>query len=204
MNIIIIDYKIGNIGSIINMIKKIGHKAKLSNDPKEILSANRFILPGVGAFDEGMKKLNESGLIPVLRNKVINQKIPILGICLGMQMLMEKSEEGNSLGLGWINGKVKKFKFEKNNNLRVPHVGWNTVCPAKTNSIFRGLGGDPRFYFVHSFYVDCYDSNDALGITNYGHNFVSAVEKKNIFGVQFHPEKSHRFGMKLLKNFIEL
>lgn len=202
--IIIIDYQIGNIGSIINIIKKIGYEVKLFDNQKEILSADKLILPGVGAFDEGMEKLNKSGLIPTLIDKVINQKTPILGICLGMQLLTEKSEEGNLLGLGWIKGETKKFKFKEEDNLRVPHMGWNTVHPMKTNSIFRGLEDNPRFYFVHSFYVDCHDSNDVLGITNYGHDFASAIEKENIFGVQFHPEKSHRFGMKLLKNFIEL
>ena len=201
---IIIDYKVGNIGSIINMIKKAGYKAKLSNNRKEILLAEKLILPGVGAFDEGMIKLNESGLIPILIDKVINQKTPILGICLGMQLLTEKSEEGNLPGLGWISGETKKFKFKEEDNLRVPHMGWNTVHPIKTNSIFRDLEDNPRFYFAHSFYVDCHDSNNVLGITNYGHNFASAIEKENIFGVQFHPEKSHRFGMKLLKKFIEL
>ena len=201
---IIIDYKVGNIGSIINMIKKAGYKAKLSDNREEILLAEKLILPGVGAFDEGMEKLSESGLIPILIDKVINQKTPILGICLGMQLLTEKSEEGNLPGLGWIKGETIKFKFKEEDNLRVPHMGWNTVHPMKTNSIFRGLEDNPRFYFVHSFYVDCHDSNDVLGITNYGHDFASAIEKENIFGVQFHPEKSHRFGMKLLKNFIEL
>ena len=202
--IIIIDYKVGNIGSIINMIKKTGYKAKLSDNREEILLAEKLILPGVGAFDEGMEKLNKSGLIPILIDKVINQKTPVLSICLGMQLLTEKSEEGNLPGLGWIKGETKKFKFKEEDNLRVPHMGWNTVHPMKTNSIFRGLEDNPRFYFVHSFYVDCHDSNDVLGITNYGHDFASAIEKENIFGVQFHPEKSHRFGMKLLKNFIEL
>ncbi|MBE3129079.1 MAG: imidazole glycerol phosphate synthase subunit HisH [Actinobacteria bacterium] len=203
-NIILIDYQVGNIGSIINMIKKIGYEAKLSDNQKEISSAEKLIFPGVGAFDEGMEKLNKSGLIPILIDKVINQKTPILGICLGMQLLTEKSEEGNLPGLGWIKGETKKFKFKEEDNLRVPHMGWNTVHPMRTNSIFRDLEDNPRFYFVHSFYVDSHDSNDVLGITNYGHDFASVIEKENIFGVQFHPEKSHRFGMKLLKNFIEL
>ena len=200
--IVVVDYKLGNIGSIINIIKKIGHKAILSENPDVISSADKLILPGVGAFDRGMERLNQSALIPVLNDRIITHKIPIIGICLGMQLLTQKSEEGILPGLGWINAEVKRFQFEK--QIKIPHMGWNTVAPTNNHFLFTGFAETPRFYFVHSFYVVCNDSYTTVGTTNYGHDFASVIHSQNVFGVQFHPEKSHRFGMQLLKNFIEM
>lgn len=202
--VVIIDYNIGNIASIINMTRKIGYIAKLSNNPAEISKADALLLPGVGAFDSGMKNLKSSGLITVIEDKVLNQRTPILGICLGMQLLTKKSEEGVESGLGWINCETVKIKASTKDRIKIPHMGWNSVHPKNKKSIFKDFELDPRFYFVHSFCVDCRNSNNILGTTHYGNTFASSIYRDNIYGVQFHPEKSHRFGMQLLKNFLEL
>jgi imidazole glycerol-phosphate synthase subunit HisH len=203
--VIIIDYNIGNIGSIVNMLKKIGVKAKLSSDKHEIASAERLILPGVGAFDNGMKNLNTSGFVEVLNKRVLEDKVPILGICLGMQLLMDSSEEGVEKGLGWISGEVKKFRFgENSDNLKVPHMGWNIVNPVNKNTLYKEFSEESRFYFVHSYHAVCKNRSNILAESNYGYKFTSSIYNGNIFGVQFHPEKSHKFGMKLLKNFSEM
>lgn len=198
--IAIIDYKTGNVGSILNMIRKIGKEAVITSDPVEIEKADKIILPGVGSFDTGMRNLEELGLIGVLNKKVIEEKTPLLGICLGAQLLFERSEEGVLPGLGWIDGEVRKFRF-KDNALKVPHMGWNTIAIKKDDCLFNGAEGELRFYFVHSYHFVC--SDNVLAITDYGYEFPSVVRKGNIVGVQFHPEKSHKFGMQLLKNFIE-
>jgi len=198
--IVVIDYKTGNIGSILNMLKKIDAKGMISSDPKDIKKADKLILPGVGSFDEGINNLKDSGLISVIEDKVIKEKTPIMGICLGMQLLAKRSEEGVLDGLGWIDAEVKRFKFE-NNELKIPHMGWNSVTVLKQDNLLRGMLEQSRFYFVHSYYFACKDDKDALLATEYGHSFTSAVKKDNIIGVQFHPEKSHKFGMKLLENF---
>lgn len=203
--IVIVDYGMGNLGSILNMLKKIGAEAIISSDVDIIKNADKLILPGIGAFDTGMKNLNGLKIIPILNNKVISEKTPILGICLGMQLLTKSSEEGILPGLGWINAQTIKFKFdEKNNNLKIPHMGWNTVHLSKNSPLFKEMFDEPRFYFVHSYHVVCDDEQDILTQTYYGYEFASAVQKDNIMGVQFHPEKSHKFGMKMLKNFAEL
>ena len=199
--ITIVDYKIGNIGSIINMFKKIGVEAKLSSSKEDILSAKKLLLPGVGSFDKGMQNLEEMGLKDLLDEKVLGEKTPLLGICLGMQLLMSRSEEGTSKGLDWIEGEVKKFYFPDQQTLKVPRMGWNEVVSKKHNDLFAGMEEDARFYFVHSYFVQCHNEEDMLATTFFGHPFTSAVQKNNVFGVQFHPEKSHRYGMMLLKNF---
>lgn len=202
---VIVDYGMGNLGSIRNMLKRIGREAVISSDGSEIRKATRLILPGVGAFDSGMKNLAGRGLIPVLHEKVIDGKTPLLGICLGMQLLTEGSEEGDSEGLGWIEGKAVRFKFDGSREpLKVPHMGWNTVVPVKPSRLFADMYPDARFYFVHSFHVACRKEGDVLSRTRHGIDFASSLEKGNIRGVQFHPEKSHKFGMQLLKNFAEL
>ncbi len=203
MEIIIIDYGVGNIGSIVNMFKRIGVKATLSSDETQIMQANKLLLPGVGSFDKGMLNLQHSGLMNVLERKVVEQKTPILGICLGMQLLFEKSEEGELPGLRWIAGEVRRFDFKSQSALRVPQMGWNEIRATDYNSLFYGLEIEARFYFAHSYYVECREAAEILATTEYGGAFVSAVNKGNIWGVQFHPEKSHRFGLQLLKNFIE-
>jgi imidazole glycerol-phosphate synthase subunit HisH len=202
--IVIVDYKVGNLGSIYNMLKKIGVPSEISSDEEKISMASKLILPGVGSFDTGMKKLNETGLTGLLNKKVLEEKVPVLGICLGMQLLTDKSEEGSIPGLGWVNGLAKKFMFDKDSMIKVPHMGWNYVIPQKDSRLFYEMYDEPRFYFVHSYYIELDDPDEILSKTSYGIDFCSSLEKDNIFGVQFHPEKSHKFGMKLLKNFSEL
>lgn len=204
--LIVLDYGMGNTASILNMLKKIGSPACTTRDEAALEAAHGIILPGVGAFDHGMQQLRSSGVLEVIERKVNIDHIPCLGICLGMQLLFESSEEGKESGLGWLAGTVKRFKdlpSEDNKKLKVPHIGWNTAIPKKENSLFNALEQDNRFYFVHSYHVECQDMSNQIATTNYGYEFASAVQKNNIFGVQFHPEKSHRFGMTLLKNFTD-
>lgn len=202
--IVIINYGMGNIGSIANMLKKIGIEAIISSSISDIEKADKIILPGVGAFDNGIKNLNELGLVPVLHEKVINDKTPILGICLGMQLFTKTSEEGTLPGLGWFDAQTVKFKFnETHKHLKIPHMGWNTVSINKQSALFNDMILEPRFYFVHSYHVVCNDTGDILTKTMHGYEFASAIQRNNIIGVQFHPEKSHKFGMMLLKNFVE-
>lgn len=203
--IVIIGYGLGNIGSIVNMFKKAGVAATISSDPAVIEKADKLILPGVGAFDTGMKNLEMCGLIPLLNYRVLEQKTPILGVCLGMQLLCKRSEEGRLPGLGWLDAEVIRFKFDGNRtNMKIPQMGWNTLSVCQPHPLFADLETENRFYFVHSYYVVCADQNNILAQTNYGFDFASAVVKNNIMGVQFHPEKSHKFGMRLLKSFAEL
>ncbi len=203
--IVIVDYGMGNLGSITNMLKKIGVSTRVSSDAHEIEAAEKLILPGVGAFDTGMVRLHELGLLDVLDRTALARKTPILGICLGMQLLMKRSEEGLLPGLGWIDGEAIRFRFDpKQSNLKIPHMGWNSVTIHREGSLVKGMDQDVRFYFVHSYHVVCNDWQDVLTTTDYGYSFVSAVQRDNIMGAQFHPEKSHKFGMNLLKNFVEL
>ena len=200
--ITIIDYGVGNLGSVANMIKKVGGKSIITANQDEVKKATKIILPGVGSFDNGVAKLREYGLWEVIEDKVLKDKIPFMGICLGMQLLTNGSEEGKLDGFGFVDADVKKFEFE-NLNLKVPHMGWNIIKHNKSSNLFNEIDSEKRFYFVHSFYVSCNDTNDILTTTNYGYEFVSSFEKDNIIGCQFHPEKSHKFGMQLFKNFVE-
>ncbi|WP_162052401.1 imidazole glycerol phosphate synthase subunit HisH [Pontibacter pamirensis] len=200
--ITIIDYGLGNLGSILNMLKKIGAQAKISTSKLDIEKADKLILPGVGAFDNGMNQLRERELMDVLNYKAMEEKVPTLGICLGMQLLGNSSEEGTEKGLGWIDAATLKFKFDEQNlHLKVPHMGWNLVNEKKGSVLSKEMYEEPRFYFVHSYHFVCKNPQDELFRSNYGFEFTSAVEKDNIMGVQFHPEKSHKFGMRLLSNF---
>jgi len=202
LNIItIIDYNLGNLGSIQNLIKKAGYESIITNDKKDILAADKLILPGVGSFDKGMANLTNLELICPLTQKVLIDKTPILGVCLGMQLFCNNSSEGVSPGLKWINAEVIKFQ---SSNLKIPHMGWNTIIIKKESSILKNLDNNSRFYFVHSYYLHCFNPSDILTTTIYGPEFVSAVQNNNIYGCQFHPEKSHRYGLQLIKNFIEL
>ncbi len=205
--ITIVDYGLGNLGSIKNMLKKIGVRADVTDDHDKILEADKLILPGVGAFDDGMKNLDSKGLIEILNQKVIQEKTPILGICLGMQLMTEGSEEGKLPGLGWIEGSAKKFSSQSNGErIRIPHMGWNILQPSNgsEHTIFKSDFEELRFYFVHSYYVNIKNQEENAGLTEYGQKFVSAFKKDNIIGMQFHPEKSHKFGMSILKNFIDI
>ncbi|HOY31323.1 MAG TPA: imidazole glycerol phosphate synthase subunit HisH [Bacteroidales bacterium] len=202
--IVIVDYGMGNIGSIVNMIKKSGSESMVTSDPVIIDKAEKIIIPGVGAFDNGMKNLSEYGLIDVLNKKVLEEKVPILGICLGMQLMAKSSEEGVLPGLGWIDGVCKKFRFDDNNShLRIPHMGWNEVNIIKKDGIFRNMYEDASFYFVHSYHVVCHDAQDVAATTGYGYEFTSSLQHENIYATQFHPEKSHKFGLLVMKNFAE-
>jgi len=200
--IAIVNYGLGNLGSIQNMLKRIGADSIITSDIVEIKKANKIILPGVGAFDTGMKNLKDFGLFDILNEKVLIEKVPVLGICLGMQLLADGSEEGNSLGLGWVKGYCKRFNFGNTSSLKVPNMGWSNLLIKKPTRLIDEIE-DQRYYFVHSYYVRCGNSEDILAESTYGIKFTCAVEKDNILGVQFHPEKSHKFGMNLLNNFIE-
>lgn len=197
--IVIIDYGMGNLGSIQNMFKAIGSESIITSDLELIKKAKKIVLPGVGSFDNGMKNIERMNLIPVLNDLVLKQKIPVLGICLGMQLMTKQSQEGTLKGLGWINGQT--IKFDVNQGLKIPHMGWNNIKITKKSNLVKNLDSNSRFYFVHSYYVVCNESKDNLLETVYGPTFTSAFCKDNIFGVQFHPEKSHKYGLELLKNF---
>ncbi|MBL7846694.1 MAG: imidazole glycerol phosphate synthase subunit HisH [Cyclobacteriaceae bacterium] len=200
--IAIIDYGMGNLGSITNMFRFLGIDSMITSDPNEILRAPKILLPGVGAFGTAMKKIDERNLRSVLDQKALKEKAPILGICLGMQLLMEGSEEASEPGLGWLKGKA--LKFPNSPGLKVPHMGWNTVQLPRTSALTADLGEEPRFYFVHSYYVTCTNPSESILKTSFGIEFDSGCNRENIFGVQFHPEKSHKYGMKLLQNFAKL
>jgi glutamine amidotransferase len=200
--IVIIDYGMGNLGSIKNMFKKIGHESIITSDPGKIETADKLMLPGVGAFDNAMKNLKKMELIEVIQKTAVKKKTPLLGICLGMQLLTKRSGEGKLPGLGLIDAETLRFKF-KNKDLKIPHMGWNTIEIKNGSLLFNNAYDESRFYFVHSFYVKCSDLKIVLATTKYGFEFCSAFNKENIFGVQFHPEKSHKYGMRLLENFAE-
>lgn len=200
----IIDYGLGNVKAFANVYKMLDIPAIIVTKPHDLIKVSRVIMPGVGAFDHAMKCLQDSGMREMLDEIVLHQQVPVLGICVGMQMLTNSSEEGVSPGLKWINGDVKKIDSSFNKSIYVPHMGWNDVKPLNNNDLFRGLSDDSRFYFLHSYYVHCQRNEDVIAVTNYGVEFACAVNHENVFGVQFHPEKSHQYGIKLLKNFSEL
>jgi imidazole glycerol-phosphate synthase subunit HisH len=200
----IVDYGAGNIFSIQNMLKKIGVKAITGRDESSVEQAEKLILPGVGAFDTCAKRLQESGLHNVLCKKVKENNTPVLGICVGMQLMMEGSEEGNLPGLGWIKGQTVKFNSSlMPDGMKIPHMGWAEVELSKQSRLFTGMYDEPRFYFVHSYYTLPEEYNNVLAYAKYGCRFPAALEHNNITGVQFHPEKSHKYGMKLLENFVK-
>lgn len=200
----IIDYGVGNLGSIENMLKKLGCAAEITSDTDAIMAASKIILPGVGSFDHGMRSLRAMNFENVLRYKALEQKVPVLGICLGMQMLGLSSEEGSEPGLGWIDGTCRRFGKEPwDERLKVPHMGWNNVFDQGGNPLLESFAETPRFYFVHSYHFECNEASLVAGTTLYGIQFTSMVRQGNIYGAQFHPEKSHRFGLALLRNFIE-
>tara|TARA_Y100000991_G_scaffold215709_1_gene207686 strand:- start:7460 stop:8080 length:621 start_codon:yes stop_codon:yes gene_type:complete len=202
--IVILDYQMGNIFSIEKILKSLGKTPIVSNKREIILSADKIILPGVGHFSNAMKNLKKMNLIEPLNFFALEKKKPILGICLGMQLMAKKSEEGDTNGLGWIDAIVKKFSINNKLNYKVPQMGWNTINIKKESLLMKNIPDNSEFYFIHSYYVDCRNEEDILNITKYESNFVSATQKNNIFGVQYHPEKSHDSGKQVVKNFLEL
>ena len=200
----IVNYGAGNIGSVANMIKRVGGKAFIASSPQELEKAERIILPGVGSFDSGMGKLEASGMIEMLNKKVLVEKVPFLGICLGAQLCTKGSEEGTSKGLGWFDADTLKFKFNKEQNLKLPHMGWNYVKACKEHPILNELPQNSRFYFVHKYYLQAQNKQDILFSSEYGSTFASGLQKDNIIALQFHPEKSHKYGMRVMENFINL
>jgi glutamine amidotransferase len=194
----------GNLGSLSNMFKRIGVESEITSDHDKLLNAKKILLPGVGAFDAAMERINGGGFREILDKKALEEKIPVLGVCLGMQLLTNSSEEGKLPGLGWISAKTTKFSFAKDAKLKVPHMGWNRIYEKNASPLTSVLPPEPRFYFVHSYFVQADDSKHVLATTIHGVEFNSIIQKENIFGAQFHPEKSHKFGMKLLQNFAAL
>jgi glutamine amidotransferase len=198
----IVDYAVGNIQAIANIYKRLNIPVRIARTAEELAGAERLILPGVGAFDWAIARLNKSGMRGVLDDLVLSQGKPVLGICVGMQMLAKRSDEGALDGLGWIDGEVKKFdRAAPSRRAYLPHMGWNDVEPRCQGCLFQDIGATGRFYFLHSYYFAPKDQNMILGVTDYGGNFASCVRAGNIYGVQFHPEKSHQWGIQLLKNF---
>jgi len=203
--ITIIDYGMGNLGSVKNMFKKVGEQSIISSSKEDIEQATKILLPGVGAFDNAMKNLHSLDLVDLIKKKVLVDKVPIMGICLGMQLLTKGSEEGTSTGFGFIDAYANKFDFSSvDEALPIPHMGWNRTYLEKKSKLLQDSDErENRFYFVHSYAITCENKEDILSTTMYGYKFVSSFEKENILGCQFHPEKSHKFGMKLFKNFVE-
>jgi glutamine amidotransferase len=203
VSVVVVNAGIGNLGAIPNMLKRLGAVARITDDASEIAAAGRIILPGVGAFDPAMQSLANLRLIEVLNHKALQERVPVLGVCLGMQLLSAGSEEGGLPGLGWIEGRAVRFRTDDDGPiLRIPHMGWNYVRPTPNGALFTDLGDRPRFYFAHSFHLICENQADVAGVTRYGYPFVSAVHRGNISGIQFHPEKSHRFGLQVFRNFL--
>ena len=199
----IVDYGLGNLSAFLNVYKRLNIEASPAKTADELRDASKLILPGVGAFDRAMELLIQSGMRETLDELVLSKNVPVLGVCVGMQILAHSSEEGSARGLGWLDGTVKWFKSLDQYPLPVPHMGWNDVFPRAQSSLFNNLSHS-RFYFLHSYYFSCENSVHSIAVSNYGVEFSCAVNKKNIFGVQFHPEKSHHFGAQLLKNFAGL
>lgn len=198
----VIDYGLGNLGSIVNMLKVLGEKSVIAAGAEDIKAADRLILPGVGAFDAGMRQLKERGLEEVIRKEALAGK-PVLGICLGMQLLGRRSEEGSLDGMGLIPFDNIRFRIAPESGLKIPHMGWDLIELKRTSPLTEGLEGSQRYYFVHSYHAKCDQEENVLMTCEYGTEFAAAVVRGNIYGVQFHPEKSHHFGMALLENFVK-
>lgn len=203
--ITIIDYGLGNVLAFVNVYTRLNIPVAVAKTAADLAGATRLILPGVGSFDHAMELLDASGMRPALEQLVVEQGMPVLGICVGMQMLAHASDEGRLPGLGWVAGRVRKFDLAAMpDGTRLPHMGWNDVRPTDACGLFKGLEQEARFYFLHSYYFECTRPDDILARTDYGPDFSCAVRRDNVYGVQFHPEKSHHFGSQLLSNFAEV
>ncbi|WP_442496472.1 imidazole glycerol phosphate synthase subunit HisH [Leptospira interrogans] len=201
----ILDYGVGNLKAFANILKGLNFNHQIVKTEQELKSCTKIILPGVGSFDSVMDKLTESGIKDVLTDLVMTKKIPVLGVCVGMQILALSSEEGIKSGLGWIRGRVKKFNFDRSDSfLTIPQIGWNEVSSIREKIRLLNLEKNPRFYFLHSYYMECEEDNDVIAMADYGGDFACAVNRENIYGTQFHPEKSHHNGVALLRNFASL
>lgn len=203
--ITIIDYGVGNISAFRNVYKQLNIPVSIAKTESDLSDVKKLILPGVGHFDYAMQRFNDSGMRPKVESLVMEQKKPVIGICVGMQMMASHSDEGTLPGLGWIDAQVHKFdETMRSGTMPLPHMGWNDVYMASANALFTGLEKEARFYFLHSYYFQCDHSIDSIAEADYGGKFTCAANFENVYGVQFHPEKSHHFGIRLLKNFAEL
>jgi glutamine amidotransferase len=205
--IVIVDYGLGNLKAFANVYKRLNIPVCYASTPGQLLKASRIILPGVGAFDHAMQKLNASGLRETLNSLVLDKKVPVIGVCVGMQMMANASEEGACDGLGWIKGNVKRFSYPSEQAIKerpLPHMGWNNLSPITTSPLLANLDHFQRFYFLHSYYFECANTANIIATANYGFDFACVVNHENVYGVQCHPEKSHHNGVALLKNFAEL
>ena len=202
--IAIIDYGMGNLRSVEKKLIRVGANCIITNNPNIIGDATKLVLPGVGHFASGIARLKEYGIWDVLNEKVIKNNTPILGICLGMQLMAKYSEEGEINGLGWFDASVKKFQIKDQIKYKVPHMGWNSIIINKKSNLFHGISKNAMFYFVHSFHIKCNNHDEVLTTSEYEYNFISSIQKNNIYGTQFHPEKSHDWGEKILENFVAI
>ncbi len=202
--IVIVDYGMGNLGSVLKSLKRLNVRAKISTCGEDILKAEKLILPGVGHFFNGMKRLRELEYINIINTKVLEEKVPILGICLGMQLFAGYSHEGNVKGLGWLDAEVIRFDISEKTKWKVPHMGWNSIICKKDNVLLNKIPHNELFYFVHSYHITCRNTEDVLTTTEYSYQFISSIQKENIYGTQFHPEKSHDQGLQILRNFVTI
>jgi glutamine amidotransferase len=202
--IVIVDHGMGNLGSVANMLRKIGSEGVRSADPDVIARADKLILAGIGAFDGAVGRLAELGLVDVLNETVLDRRVPVLGVCLGMQLMARSSDEGSRSGLGWLDADVRRFAFPADVRLPVPHMGWSEVHPTRPSPLFEDGTANLRFYFSHAYHLVCHDPGDVAATATYGYEFAAGVHRENILGTQFHPEKSHVFGMDVYRRFLSL
>lgn len=202
--IVIVDHGMGNLGSVHNMLRKIGAESVRSADPETVRRADKLVLAGIGAFDGAAERLAELGLVDLLNDLVLDKKVPVLGVCLGMQLMARSSEEGRQTGLGWLDADVRRFSFPAGMSLPVPHMGWEVVAPTRPSPLFAPGDGQVRFYFSHAYHLVCHDAGDVAATATYGYEFAAAVHRGNILGTQFHPEKSHVFGAEVYRRFVAL
>jgi glutamine amidotransferase len=202
--IAIVDHGMGNLGSVHNMLRKIGVESRRTADPDELETADKLVLAGIGAFDGAAERLADLGLVDVLNDLVLDRKMPVLGVCLGMQLMARSSAEGSRSGLGWLDADVRRFHFAPGVRLPVPHMGWEVIEPTRPSPLFEADGEERRFYFSHAYHLVCHDPTDVAATASYGYEFAAAVHRGNILGTQFHPEKSHVFGLEVYRRFARL